>query len=249
MGSIVYTIELLLVGALALIAFYAITSSAGVDSAHFGQLADPSIGAGPMALAIAGLLALYFFLRIFWKPHATFWLLALAVLLFQIPAIISDARLDWVYIFTGEKLFEGSLSSIATTSLFTGSLALLVVLHRAIALRDRYSNLRRQGAAGPEGRTLLLGELLSSVAITTGSLLLALGLLALATVAGGFDWLYNRSPWTVLTVGAGATTVLAGFLFLCTSGAQGRREISPGPRLTSLLRRVRNAGGTRGRSD
>ena len=45
-------------------------------------------------------------------------------------------------------------------------------------------------------------------------LLLTLGIMSLGTAVGSLEALFNRLPWTVLTVGVAATTLVAAFLMV-----------------------------------
>ena len=201
--------ESLIVITFVALALRALTVTPGGDIlAQSGQfqwwLFESSLVIPTIIIALVG----YWGLRLIWRPYVAFWLTTVLGLLAHGPAILAHNRLDWFYLFAGSSPFESGLSTVETTSLFAGALALLSLLHRFIAISNRQRSLYEQGVDSSELRALMVNEMSIMIAVATIGLLLTLGFMFLGAAIGDLDTVLDRIPWTVLAVGVTATVVV-----------------------------------------
>ena len=135
-------VESLLLGCLLFLAGYVFWESAGggpgTATSWLDRLA-PGAGGGPLlAAVVAGIcsipIILYWFLQWRGMTGGSFWMVTLAVLLLQAPAVLAHNQLNWVSFWRGPSS-PPELSLVAAGGLFLLSLALLATLHRAAEIR------------------------------------------------------------------------------------------------------------------
>ena len=156
---------------------------------------------------------LYWLLQWLGMTTLSFWLLTLAVLLPQGPAVLAHNRLDWASFWRGPPS-SPELSQITVGALFLLSLVLLVTLHRIAELRrlrGRLGALRLE--SGEQGK-VIASEILVLVGLVGFSLFVTAMLLSAAAALARMNNLLAHSPWTVLTIGAAALLMVTAFLHL-----------------------------------
>ena len=158
-------------------------------------------------------IAIYLALQFWGMTRASFWIVTLATMVPQIPAVISYNRLDWPTFWTG-PLFTTSLSQLVVASLFLASLALLAALHRTGELRRLRARLAALRLDQSEQQRAIISEQLVLVGLIGTALTLTVALMYTGLAVAQLKDLMMLPPWTVFTVGGAASLVLAGALAL-----------------------------------
>ena len=160
-------------------------------------------------------IAIYLALQFWGMTRASFWIVTLATMVPQIPAVISYNRLDWPTFWTG-PLFTTSLSQLVVASLFLASLALLAALHRTGELRRLRARLAalRLDQSEQQRAHPVISEQLVLVGLIGTALTLTVALMYTGLAVAQLKDLMMLPPWTVFTVGGAASLVLAGALAL-----------------------------------
>ena len=181
------------------------------------------VGVPPFVVVIAGLccliIILYFLMQWWGMTTRSFWMVTLAALVPQFPAVLAHNQLDWA-LFWRVTTASPELSQITLGGLFLLSLAMLVTLHRVAELRrlrGRISALRLE--RGEQGQ-IIANEVLALAGLVGSTLVVTV---ALMSAAAGFARMGNllvHSPWTVLSIGAVAFFLMALFLHLWLRAGQ-----------------------------
>ena len=158
-------------------------------------------------------IAIYWVLQFIGMTRTSFWIVTLAALAPQIPAVLSYNQLDWLS-FWVDPLFTTGLSPIVVASLLLVSLALLVSLHRIGELRRLKARLAALRLDESDQEGAIVNELLVLGGLTGSALVLTAMLLSLGIAVAQMKDLLILSPWTVLTVGGAAILLLASMLSL-----------------------------------
>ena len=158
-------------------------------------------------------IAIYWVLQFIGMTRTSFWIVTLAALAPQIPAVLSYNQLDWPS-FWVDPLFTTGLSPIVVASLLLVSLALLVSLHRIGELRRLKARLAALRLDESDQEGAIVNELLVLGGLTGSALVLTAMLLSLGIAVAQMKDLLILSPWTVLTVGGAAILLLASMLSL-----------------------------------
>ena len=217
-------VESLLLGCLLSLAGYVLWESRGatmgLDTLWRDQLeaqGSGTWGVSPLMAVIAGICCLpfilYWLLQWLGMTTRSFWLVTLAVLLPQGPAVLAHNRLDWASFWRG-PWSSPELSQITVGALFLLSLVLLVTLHRIAELRRLRGRLRALRLESGEQGKVIAGEILALVGLVGFSLFVTAMLLSAAAALARMNNLLVHSPWTVLTIGAAALLMMTGFLHL-----------------------------------
>ncbi len=156
-------------------------------------------------------IAIYWVLQFIGMTRTSFWIVTLAALAPQIPAVLSYNQLDWPS-FWVDPLFTTGLSPIVVASLLLVSLALLVSLHRIGELRRLKARLAALRLDESDQEGAIVNELLVLGGLTGSALVLTAMLLSLGIAVAQMKDLLILSPWTVLTVGGAAILLLASML-------------------------------------
>ena len=107
------------------------------------------------------------------------------------------------------QLEEGNRSAFWDTGLFLLSLVGLAALYRAVGLRQLDRRMVLQGIDGVDRERVALFEAVMLAGLVTAALLLTLLLVALSALLGRYDGPLASSSWSVVTIGGGATVLLA----------------------------------------
>jgi hypothetical protein len=158
-------------------------------------------------------ISIYWALQFWGMTRASFWIVTLATMVPQIPAVISYNRLDWPTFWTG-PLFTTSLSQLVVASLFLASLALMAALHRTGELRRLRARLASLRLDQSEQQRAIISEQLVLVGLIGTTLTLTVALMCTGLAVAQLKDLLALPPWTVFTVGAAASLVLAAALAL-----------------------------------
>ena len=158
-------------------------------------------------------IAMYWVLQFIGMTRTSFWIVTLAALAPQIPAVLSYNQLDWPS-FWVDPLFTTGRSPIVVASLLLVSLALLVSLHRIGELRRLKARLAALRLDESDQEGAIVNELLVLGGLTGSALVLTAMLLSLGIAVAQMKDLLVLSPWTVLTVGGAAILLLASMLSL-----------------------------------
>ena len=186
----------------------------GSGAVLFQSTKIPEYGALEVGSGIAIAVGVYWLFQSIGLRRWAFWTMGLVGLLAQAPAILSHSLLDWSYFWTGEQLFVSGLSSLETGLLFLSSVILLVLLYKVIDLRRLRGILREQQAERPECDRFVINQVVVSGGLIAFSLMLTVGTVSIGRAIGGSQELLEQSPWAVMTIGLGATVLVAGFLYL-----------------------------------
>ena len=217
-------VESLLLGCLLSLAGYvfweSLGATLGLDTLWRDQLEaqEPGMwGISPFMVLIAGIscLPIVFYWLLQWLGMTTrsFWVVTLAVLSLQGPAVLAHNRLDWASFWRGPTS-SPEWSQITVGALFLLSLVLLVMLHRIAELRRLRGRLRTLGLERGEQRKIITSEILALAGLVGFSLFVTAMLLSAAAALARMNNLLLYPPWTVLTVGTAALLMVAGFLHL-----------------------------------
>ena len=217
-------VESLLLGCLLSLAGYvfwrSLGTTPGLGTIMSDQLDAPGPGAleiSPLMVVIAGIccLPIIFYWLLQWLRMNTlsFWMVTLAALLLQGPAVLAHNQLDWASFWRGSSS-SPELSQITVGALFLLSLVLLVTLQRVAELRRLRGELRTLRLESGEQGEIIVSEILALVGLVGSSLVVTAVLLSAASVLARMNNLLAHSPWTVLTIGAAALLMLTGSLHL-----------------------------------
>ena len=138
------------------------------------------------------------------------------------PGIWAHNQLDWQRFFGADASLGAGHSLFLTVSMFLLCLVGLVVLYRAISLRQLGRQLSARRVEEADRNRVIVSEALALSGMIAVGLLLAF--LAGTALAGSGSSL-GRLPWAVLIIGGGATVLFAGFLVLWFRG----RGVAGGP--------------------
>lgn len=184
----------------------------------------PSFGLSYLLIAVLFGAGVYGLFQFFGRSSLALWTTAVLVLLPQAPGIWAHNKLGWGKFMGIDILVGDGHSLLVAGGLFLISVLGLVVLHRVIAMRRLGRLLVRRRVEGEERDGVLLNEGL----VLAGIVALALALSVLLVVAGAglsrAEWLTSRVPWTVVTIGGGASLLLIGFIAFYLRGLSALEE-------------------------
>ena len=217
-------LESLLLGCLPSLAGYVFWRSGGTTVGLGMEWRDQlaALGSGlwenpPLVLIIAGFccltVVLYWLLQSLGMTTCSYWMVTLAALLPQGPAVLAHNQLDWASFWRASSTTP-ELSQITVGALFLLTLVLLVALQRVAELRRLRGGLRALRLESGEQGGVIASEMLALAALVGASLAVAATLLLAASALARMDYLLAHSPWTVLTIGAAALAMVTGFLHL-----------------------------------
>lgn len=206
--------ESLLLVCFLLLSSHLFRETLGSGAVLFQSTKIPEYGVLEVGSGIAIAVGVYWLFQSIGLRRWAFWTMGLVGLLAQAPAILSHSLLDWSYFWTGEQLFVSGLSSLETGLLFLSSVILLVLLYKVIDLRRLRGILREQQAERPECDRFVINQVVVSGGLIAFSLMLTVGTVSIGRAIGGSQELLEQSPWAVMTIGLGATVLVAGFLYL-----------------------------------
>ena len=159
--------------------------------------------------AIALCIVLYWALHGLGRGQAAFWLMAALVLVPQVVDAWEHSQIDWLEFFNVDLLLEDDRSLFKDTALFLVSVAGLAALYRAIGLRQLDRRMLLQGIERGDRDTAAKFEAVMLAGLAVAALLATLLMLALSALLGRFDGPLQGSSWSVVTIGGGATVLLA----------------------------------------
>ena len=223
-AGILLIAELALVAVLLLIAsalFSGWVSSAEPDAAFWpGGLAArvPEFSSGELMLGVAVITGLYGLLLAVGRPRLGFMIVASLALASHIPVIWQHNRLDWERFLGPETPSDPAQQLLATAAFFLVSLVGMFLVHRIMALRRMERELTVRRIYPSEIGGILARESVAQVALVGLGVLVAVVLLLLGAALGGQQWLAERTPWAVISIGAAATLLLMGFIALFLRG-------------------------------
>lgn len=217
-------VESLLLGCLLSLAGYVFWRSLGATpglgtiwSDQLEALGTGALGISPLMVVLAGIFCLpivfYWLLQWLRMNIFSFWMVTLAALLLQGPAVLAHNQLDWAS-FWGGSSSSPELSQVTVGALFLLSLVLLVTLQRVTELRRLRGELRTLRLESGEQGKVIASEILALIGLVASSLVLTAMLLSAASALARMDYLLAHSPWTVLTIGAAALVMVTAFLHL-----------------------------------
>ena len=169
----------------------------------------PEYASSELMLAILLCVGIYWALQLFGHAQTAFWLIALLILLLHAPAIWGHNQLHLYRLVGLDASLDAVNSQLLDTTLFLVSLVGLVALYRIIGLRKLGRQLASQRIEKSDRNRIMLCEALILLALIVGGLLLSFVIVLVAIVLGRSDALLVWSPWTVLSVGGGASLVFA----------------------------------------
>ena len=177
-------------------------------------------------LIIAGL---YGMIQFFGNSILALWVAGILTIVPQFPGIWAHNKLGWERFMGVETPVGDGHSLFLAGALFVFSMFGLFVLHRLIALRKLGGLLASKGVDAEERDSILTSEGMALTMVAVASLVLALVLVAAGTGLGRTQWITTNVPWTVVTIGGGASVLLIGFiaLFLRDITAEGASEAHP----------------------
>ncbi len=201
--------------------FHGWTSPAGQPGTLGATLISeqmPSYGTSQLTLAVLVIAGVYGLLQFLRRSRLAFWLVAVLTLLPHTPGIWDHNKLEWQRFLGIDVSFGGGHSLVLTVGLFLACLSGLVILHRIIALRRLGHLLTSQRVDGQERDGILINEGKALGGMVAVGLALALLLVTAGTAIGRSEWLSATVPWTVITIGGGASLLLLGFVALFLRG-------------------------------
>ena len=225
--AVLATAESLLVAGLLLLAASRLWDSASSGSLWPGALAEklPPFASSELALAVALSVGSYWLLQLLGRSRAAFRMAALLSLLPHAPGIWAHNQIEWQRFVGPDASLGAGESLFLTGSAFLLCLVGLVVLYRAVALRQLGRRLTARRAEEADRNRVILGEALALAGMIAVSLLLAFLAALAGTALSGPGSSLGSLPWAVLAIGGGATVLLAGFLLLWFRG----RGLAGGP--------------------
>ena len=238
--AVIAATEIVLVLLLLLLAAWQFWAWAAPADPFDGPVAEtvaarlPVIGSSHLIIGLLTVAAVYGLLQLLGRSGFALWLLAILVLISQLPAVWSHNRLIWEKFMGVETPMEMGHPLFMTGVMFLLSLVGLVVLHRVVALRKLGRLLVARRVDADERDMILTNETATMGGVVAVSLGVAVLLVLGGAVLGRADWFTNAVPWTVVTIGGGASLLLLGFIavFLRGLGVQeeephGTPEVSP----------------------
>ena len=153
-----------------------------------------------------------------------FWALAALVILAHIPGIWAHNNLRWQRFcwLRGSRRWRafpfGDRCPVPDLPCRAG------VLHRIIALRKLGRTLTVRRADDYERDMVLRNEGLTLAAVIVVGLAAAIVLALIGTALGQWEWLFGRLPWTLVTIGGGASLLFAGCIALYIRSIGGPTE-------------------------
>ena len=184
----------------------------------------PSFGTSQLLIGLLAGAGVYGLLQFLGRSSFALWLAAFLVLLPQVPAVWAHNKLEWERFMGVETPMGEGHSLFVAGGLFLLSLTGLVVLHRVIALRKLGRLLISRRADAPERDTILTNEGATMGGVVVVTLLVAVLLVLAGAGLSQAEWLTNRVPWTVVTIGGGASLLLVGFIALFLRGLGSQEE-------------------------
>ena len=186
----------------------------------------PSFGLSHLMAGVLFVAAAYGLSQVFGKSSLALWLVAALTLLPQGPGIWAHNKLGWEKFMGMDTPVGDGNPLLVAGGLFLISLLGLVVLHRAIAMRRLGRLLERRRVDGAERDGILRSEGMVLGGIVGASLLLSVVLVVAGTGLSRAEWLTSAVPWTVVTIGGGASLLLIGFtaLYLQSLSTQEERD-------------------------
>ena len=188
----------------------------------------PGFGLSALMAGVLFGAAGYGLLQVFGKSSLALWAVAVLVLLPQGPGIWAHNKLGWEKFMGMETPVGDGNPLLVAGGLFLISLLGLVVLHRVIAMRRLGRLLERRRVDGVERDGILRSE-----GLVLGGILGVSVLLSVLLVVGGSglsraEWLTSAVPWTMVTIGGGASLLLIGFTALYLQGLRAQEEQESG---------------------
>ena len=172
-------------------------------------------------LIVAAIIVVYFGLKRSGRRTLALWAFTALALGSQIPDLWAHNRLDWHRFFGRVAYFSEPLPLGTSAAIFLLILVGLVVLHRVNQLRDLAGELGERGVDTVERDAVIRNEAISIALTAFASLVLASVVVAVGALVGRSETVSGLVPWTVVTVGVGATLLLAGFLLFLYRGLSG----------------------------
>ena len=219
--------ESLLLAGLLLLSAFSLLDSVAADWLSDPSRPDPITRLLPerffmeLLPAVSLCIALYWGIHLLGLSRTAFWLMALLVLLPQSMAILGHNQIEWQQFFAFNLGAGDDRSFLRDTGLFLASLVGLVALYRAIGIRQLDHRMLLQGIESVDRDRAALFEGLMLLGLVAAALLLTFLMIALSALLGRFDGLLERSSWSVVTIGGGATILLAISIALWFRGRQG----------------------------
>ena len=181
----------------------------------------PGLFLWELLTAVALCVALYWALHGLGRGQAAFWLMAALALLPQVMLVWEHNRIDWLQLLEIDLVVGDNRSVLADTGMFLASLVGLAALYRAIGLRHLDRRMLLQGIERVDRDTAAKFEAVMLAGLVAAALLATLLVLALSAMLGRFDGPLHESSWSVVTIGGGATILLALSLALWYRGRRG----------------------------
>ncbi len=233
--------ESLLLAGLLLPSALALRASVAADLPAYTPLSGPLVRLFPFVSlipdhflwellpAVALCIVLYWSLQGLGRGQVAFWLMAALVLLPQVVFVWEHNRIDWLQLFDLELVVEDERYLFVEderylfwdTTLFLVSLVGLAALYRAIGLRQLDRRMLLQGIERADRDAAAKVEAVMLAGLVAAALLATLLMLALSALLGRFDGPLHESSWSVVTIGGGATILLALSLALWYRGRRG----------------------------
>ena len=184
----------------------------------------PSLGLSSLMAGVLFVAAAYGLLQVFGKSSLALWAVAVLVLLPQGPGIWAHNKLSWGKFMGMETPVGDGNPLLVAGGLFLVSLLGLFVLHRVIAMRELGRLLDRRRVDGVERDGILRSESFVLGGIAGISILLSVLLVVAGSGLSRAEWLTSAVPWTVVTIGGGASLLLIGFTALYLQGLSAQEE-------------------------
>ena len=171
--------------------------------------------------AVGMCVVLYWALHGLGRGQVAFWLMASLALVPQVMLVWEHNRIDWIQLLELDLVVEDDGSVLRDTGMFLLSLVGLAALYRAIGLRQLDRRMLLQGIerADRDAAANLEGVMLAG--LVAAALLATLLVLAFSSLLGRLDGPLHESSWSVVTIGGGATILLALSLALWYRGRRG----------------------------
>ena len=188
----------------------------------------PTLGLSALIFAVLFGAVVYGMFQLIGKSSLALWTAAVLVLVPQGPGIWAHNKLGWGRFMGMETPVGYGNPLLVAGGLFLVSLLGLVVLHRVITMRRLGRLLVSRRVESDERDGILRSEGLVLGGIVGLSLVLSVLLVVAGAVLSRAEWLISAVPWTVVTIGGGASLLLIGFtaLYLQSLSAQEESESS-----------------------